>query len=132
MKAAVHRYVSFVSVNRLTRILVAILMAHFTFLGGDVSCARHGDRHAAVSMATDHHAGRHVAEGSNGLTSSEQPCETPTQPECCRAMTSCSVNAIPSVTDDAARSMRRQVIASELVRAPRSLNTSPDPPPPRA
>ena len=118
--------------RRLTGLLVAILMLHLTLVGADFSCAQHGDR-GTVShhQATRSHAGMTAAAVEASAT--EQPCQTPTQPECCRAMTSCAINAtlgVPGDTQD--RPVVREAIVSALMRIPRSPITAPDPPPPKA
>jgi hypothetical protein len=112
--------------------LVAILMAHFTVVGGDVNCARHGDRSGGP-----HHRGAHAGSATaHGVSApgvgSEQPCETPTQPECCRAMTSCSVSVAVTAIGHQRALQSRERVASAADDAPPSLITAPDPPPPKA
>ena len=121
--------------RRLTGVLAGLLTLHLTFVGADVACAQHGivgavETHQHATENRDHMVA--VLHG-DGVGASDQPCDTPTQPECCRAMTSCAVNATSE------RSLRlpqrppvRGVIAPAVMRAPLSQITSPDPPPPKA
>ena len=122
--------------RRLIGLLVAILMLHLTLVGADFSCAQHGDR----GTVGHHEAGRSHAGMSAGMTAgavaaaaTEQPCQTPTQPECCRAMTSCAINAtLGAFGASQERPVVRDAIVSALMRIPRSPITAPDPPPPKA
>jgi hypothetical protein len=127
--------------RRLSRIVVALLTLHLTFVGADGACAEHGDRgerlqsHAHARGMTgghDHRAVAAVAEAASDAAA-DQPCETPTQPACCRAMTSCTVTA---VSMDAAFASPvppvRASIASPALTIPLSPVTAPEPPPPKA
>jgi hypothetical protein len=118
--------------RRLIGLLVAVLMAHLTFVGADFSCAQHGDR----GMISHHEAApSHAAMAmrTTAAAATDQPCQTPTQPECCRAMTSCTISAALGTPDASSeRPLSRDVIASALMRIPRSPITAPDPPPPKA
>src|SRR5262249_22183854 len=120
--------------RRVYGVVLTVLMLHLTLVGADLSCfdhgglsgARHGDgaghRHHAMAMST-----------LGSVTSAEQPCQTPAQPQCCRAMTSCTVNG---TIVNAARLTRwlgaAGVIVPRLIDVPPSAITSPDPPPPKA
>jgi hypothetical protein len=120
--------------RRLSGLITGLLMLHLTFVGADLACAEHGDRAPqGHAPATAHHERHVVAAHVEASVTPDQPCETPTQTECCRAMTSCAVNAafergaplesVPPV---------RSAIEPAALRAPLSQITSPDPPPPKA
>ena len=109
-------------------------MLHLTFVGADLTCAQHGDRPATShEHAVAHHEHHIAAAHVETVAAADQPCETPTQPECCHAMTSCGISAafaggaraswVPPV---------RQAIEATVMRLPLSQITSPDPPPPKA
>lgn len=118
----------------LSGILTGLLMLHLTFVGADLTCAQHGNRPARTREHAMGHHDRHIAAAhGETVAAADQPCETPTQPECCHAMTSCAISAafqggvhpgsIPPV---------RQAIEPAVMRVPLSQITSPDPPPPKA
>jgi hypothetical protein len=126
--------------RRLSGILTGLLMLHLASAGADLACAEHGSRPAQDHRhAMGHHthatakSAVTAAARADAATATEQPCETPAQAECCRAMTSCAIIAacergarlesVPPVRD---------AIEPAVVRAPQSPVTSPDPPPPKA
>src|SRR4051812_31186974 len=78
--------------RRVIALLLGILMLHLAVVGADLQCARHGNGERSTAMAASH---RMIAvsdvPAAAKHTSSEQPCETPAPPECCRAMTSCAI-----------------------------------------
>lgn len=121
-------------VRRLYGIVVGLLMLHLTFVGADWSCAQHGDApargHQHAMMG--HHRGE--ATAVHELTSApEQPCETPTQPGCCRAMTSCAINiAFANGAALGELPPRHAQIGSGVSDVPPSQMAAPDPPPPKA
>jgi hypothetical protein len=127
--------------RRLSGFLVALLMLHLTFVGADGACAEHGDRgerqqgHAHAHATPGGHGHHDVSLGAEavGDAATDQPCETPTQPGCCRAMSSCAVNA--AFMERAFASPRppvRASIESAALTIPLSRVTAPDPPPPKA
>lgn len=121
--------------RRFAGILVALLMLHLGVAGADFGCSRHGDHTAKVhGQATGHHHGHghRATTHAEEAPASQQPCETPTQPACCRAMMSCAITLAfkaGSVYDSAPPTHER--IRSGASRLPLSLITSPEPPPPR-
>jgi hypothetical protein len=118
--------------RRLCRILVGFLMLHLTFVGADIQCAHHAGGPMQSSMHAMAQTGSAI-ESSTFAPASDQPCETPTQPDCCRAMTSCAVNlAFSRGTRLAELPPIRHAIAAAVMRVPASLVTPPDPPPPKA
>jgi hypothetical protein len=121
-------------VRLLYGIVVGLLMLHLTFVGADLSCAQHGDAPARGHQhgMMDHHRGD--AASVHELTpASEQPCETPTQPGCCRAMTSCAINiAFGNGSALGELPPRHARIASSVSDAPPSQTAAPEPPPPKA
>ena len=120
-------------VRRLTGFMLAVMMLHLTFVGADVTCAQHGSR---AMSAHEHGSARHehMAAASNvRVSGTEQPCDTPTQPQCCRAMTSCAVNAASERGTRLAQVLpAHDAIEPAVMRTPLSQVTSPDPPPPKA
>ena len=121
-------------VRRISGMITALLMLHLTFVGADLACAEHGDRsadeHRGMMAHHEHHT---TAAHTEGVTATDQPCETPTQPQCCHAMTSCAVGAAleRGMGPDSVPPIR-DVIESAIMRLPLSQVTSPDPPPPKA
>lgn len=119
--------------RRLSGLIAGLLMLHFTFVGADFACARHGDRAAQSHQRVTGHHGHHVTGAHVESPATEQPCETPTQPECCHAMTSCAISAaFERGTRSDAAPPQRDVIEPAIIRVPLSPITSPDPPPPKA
>ena len=119
--------------RRLAGALLAPLILHLTLVSADVTCAEHGSRSASVHQHGGSHGDRIIAQAQMTATATDKPCQTPTQPQCCRAMVSCAVNATSE------RSMRpadlppvRGVIEPAIWSLPRSQIASPDPPPPKA
>ena len=122
-------------------ILLSLLMLHLTVVAADVPCARHnhGDSSGFDHQPADHHAGMRAAmepvaaSAASVAALPDAPCETPAQPQCCRAMASCAVNV--GVTGDgpvAGPTPTRAVIRPALMRLPSSNVAAPDPPPPKA
>jgi hypothetical protein len=118
----------------LSGLITGLLMLHLTFVGADLACAEHGDRAPqGHAPATAHHERHVVAAHVEASVTPDQPCETPTQTECCRAMTSCAVNAaFERGAPLASVAPVRSAIEPAVLRAPPSQITSPDPPPPKA
>ena len=118
--------------RRVVGLLTGFLMLHLTFVGADWRCSEHGSGSMAGHRAmSSQHPSMVAAVDESAATG--QPCQTPTQPECCRAMTSCAVNA--ALRADAAGNQAppsRSAIESGLMRIPLSPTASPDPPPPKA
>jgi hypothetical protein len=118
--------------RRVLGLLTAFLMLHLTLVGADWRCAEHGDQNVAGPAAVSSQHASMVA-GNSESAATDQPCQTPAQPECCRAMTSCAVNAALRADADVRQvPPTRSVIESALVRTPLSPTASPDPPPPKA
>ena len=116
-------------------ILTGLLMLHLTFVGADLTCAQHGDRPAGSHEHPLAHHEHHVAAAhAETVAAADQPCETPTQPECCHAMTSCAISA--AFADGARASsvppVRQAIRGVRWCACPLSQITSPDPPPPKA
>jgi len=121
--------------RRLIATLLSGLMLHLTLVGADWTCARHADTSGASAMATmSHHTGVSISSAGLAATeSSNQPCDTPSGPECCRAMTSCSVAF--GLGGDLQRPqppLVRESMRLGSAIAPASLIVAPDPPPPKA
>ncbi len=119
--------------RRLPGFITALLMLHLTFVGADLACAQHGDRptqgHQHAMRHQQHRGAAVHVEAATG----NQPCDTPTQPACCQAMTSCAINATCERVDRSASVPPcPNVIAPAVTRIPSSPITAPDPPPPKA
>ena len=119
--------------RRLSGLITGLLMLHFTFVGADLACAQHGDRPAQAHQHMTGHHEHHAAAAHVEAAATEQPCETPTQPECCHAMTSCAISAaFECGTRADAVPPLRDVVEPAVMRVPLSQITAPDPPPPKA
>lgn len=120
--------------RRLSGLITGLLMLHLTFVGADFACADHGNRPAQAREHTMGHHEHHVAAAHvEAAIATEHPCETPTQPECCHAMTSCAISAaFERGTRSDLVPLLRDVIEPALTRVPLSRITAPDPPPPKA
>jgi len=119
----------------LVAILLSALMLHLTLVGADWTCARHGDTSGLSAMsAMSHEMGALTANASPvAAESSNQACDTPIQPECCRAMTSCSVTfGLGDELHPSSPPPVRESLRPGSVSAPASLIVAPDPPPPKA
>jgi hypothetical protein len=120
--------------RRVAGIAVALLMMHLTFVGADFACAQHGTTSAVGhEHAMAHHQAHAIAVHVEDAGSGQPPCEIPSQPQCCQALTSCTIAA---ALDGDSRStsvpFAHVGIASALMRAPLSRIVAPDPPPPKA
>lgn len=118
--------------RRLSGLITGLLMLHLTFVAADLACAEHGDRpaqgHQHDMRDHQHAAAAHVETAA----ATDQPCETPTQLQCCHAMTSCAITAASERARLRSVPPLRDVIEAAVMRAPLSQVTSPDPPPPKA
>jgi hypothetical protein len=116
--------------------LLSALMLHLTLVGADWRCARHADmaRGTTAMPAMSHQMGALIANpGLVATESSDQPCDTPIQPNCCRAMTSCSVTfGLGDELHPASAPLVHESTRPGSVIAPASLIVAPDPPPPKA
>jgi len=118
----------------LSGILTGLLMLHLTFVGADLTCAQHGDRTGrSQEHAMGHHDHHIAASHVERMAGAGQPCETPSGPQCCQAVTSCAISAAfeGGVRPGSAPPVR-QAIEPAVMRVPLSQITSPDPPPPKA
>ena len=117
-----------VKARRLAGLLTGLLMLHLTLVGASLTCVQHGDHGVSGEHMSGHHM-RPIAASSSTPTNPQH--ETPAQPECCRAMTSCVVVAIRSDAQSRDLPPSSSVIEAALMHAPHSPLTPPDPPPPR-
>jgi hypothetical protein len=98
----------------------------------DLVCAKHAGRapmamhHGLTPDAQRHSTTHHAGTGAD-------ECQTPSQPDCCSALASCSV-MIGLFSDDGAASVvgRHALAFAVAVSDPASRNVAPEPPPPRA
>jgi hypothetical protein len=109
-------------------------MVHLNVVRADVTCATHREHSAAPAGHTAHHAShQHGAIAAAASTAKDASCETPSQPECCQALASCTVNAV--ATSEVATAQPTPTYSVALARAivtPASRLVAPDTPPPRA
>jgi hypothetical protein len=119
--------------RRVFGLLTALLMLHLTIVGADLRCADH-----SVSAAGEHQTmgvthGPTRSATTAVATTNDRPCQTPTQPACCRALTSCAVNVVLRADQAAAPGpLVRHAIQPATTRLPASPITAPEPPPPKA
>jgi hypothetical protein len=117
--------------RRLAGFLIALLSLHLNFVGLDVACAdHHQSRVARESMASMQH---HESAADGAAVADQEPCEIPTQPDCCRAMTSCTVSVALDASGGASKvASHHAIVVPPSMRVPRSQTAAPDPPPPKA
>ena len=117
--------------RRFAALLIGILSIHLNVVGVDLTCADHARRdvsnHDAAAM--QHHA----MPTDDASVADAEPCDTPTQPDCCRAMTSCAVTVALEVDTHAdGIASSRERIAPSAAELLLSHASPPDPPPPKA
>jgi hypothetical protein len=134
------------SFRRALALVLALFTLQLNLLSADEACARHDKeprQHAtagtnAQSMSA-HHMHQpdvavmsHATGVSNTQNHHEQPCEIPSQANCCRALVSCSM----VFEADGGFALPQQAaslpISPHVTSVPRSEIVSPDPPPPKA
>ena len=118
-------------VRRFAALLIGLLSIHLNFVGVDLTCADHARRdvsnHDAAAM--QHHA----MPTDDASVADAEPCEIPSQPDCCSAMTSCAVSvALDADTQTDGIASMRERIAPRVAELLLSHLTPPDPPPPKA
>lgn len=121
--------------HRFIATMLSALMLHLTLVGADWTCARHGGKSGTAAMSAMSHQTRALLfdAGPAAAESSNRPCETPTQAECCRAMTSCAVTfGVSDELHPSSAPVLRESIRPRAATAPASLIIAPDPPPPKA
>jgi hypothetical protein len=127
--------------RRFAALALATSLLHLNLVRADVACAKHDHAGALGHGAADHTMEHHgvidaqVAHERDaaGLADREQSCETPSQPECCQALASCS----PAFGADAESALSAHVLSHDVAQAglieiPPSRVPTPDPPPPKA
>jgi hypothetical protein len=139
--------------RRITGVLLAAFTLHLNVLGADFACAKHGpgDHESVAAVATDdaaapshaehasvsaeHSAHNHASVASTvpSVTNPPAPCDVPVQPNCCKALTSCSVYfSSGSELTIAGVDKVPDFIAPNAMTAPPSVRSAPEPPPPKA
>jgi hypothetical protein len=126
--------------RRLYGIVTALLMLHISFVASDAACATHmtAGNHAEMSSAA--HSGGMAADASMhsqmahaaGRAQQQQPCETPSQANCCQALASCGSAFVSSDARSALPTLTRSEIFRRTVDTPASVFVAPDTPPPKA
>jgi hypothetical protein len=110
-------------------------MVHLNVVRADVVCATHVEHSAEPAGHTAHHASHqhHATAPDASSVANDASCETPSQPDCCQALASCSVSAVAAVEVAIAQANPTHVSApSRSVLTPASRFVAPDTPPPRA
>ncbi|MEP6831756.1 MAG: hypothetical protein ABJB74_00120 [Gemmatimonas sp.] len=140
--------------RRLTGVVLTLLTLHLNLLGADTACAKHGPAngdvtqhtmvmpvtaashmHGASHEVTHHsmHTTETAASDVSNMTSEAPPCGLPVQPNCCKALASCSiVFSAGSELDVASIFTAPESIAPSAMTAPPSERAAPEPPPPKA
>lgn len=122
------------TVRRFTAWGLVAFMLHLNVVRADAACATHQmPAHQNASMQHDmdglhggHDRGR--ADGAADATN----CETPTQTDCCQAVTSCSPALGFGVEKQIASWIpTHDAAGARFFARPLSRNTAPEPPPPR-
>jgi len=120
----------FVDVRRALALLVVGTMLHLAMASADFACAQHAVVAAATPSMPNHQPPPHPTQ-SHGEGTGD--CHTPVSPNCCTAITSCSVTLAPVVVAAAAE------LAHSAIAPPPEPNTTgawrslaPETPPPRA
>lgn len=137
--------------RRLSGLVLALLTLHLNVLGADFACATHpADGHdmsqsgqmqdmsmqdMPVQTVSEHAMHGHEPDGVVAVAATEAPppCELPVQPECCKALASCSVvfsAAAELAANDGVTALeaRTPIVTSALP----TERAAPEPPPPKA
>lgn len=121
-----------VALRRVIALVLSASLLHLSSARADAVCTEHGTATGATPAAhhesaapNDHHA--HSAQAIE-----DEACETPTLPECCQALVTCSITlgSQASLRVDQSHLLHASVVAA-LEKAPASRVATPDPPPPK-
>jgi hypothetical protein len=122
--------------RRLSGVLLAGFMLHLNVERADLACAAHTDHVTRVTPAPAAHVhdGHHhaMAGAEHGAATESESCQTPTQPDCCQALASCSLVLGMDDAPMLVRSSQSHILVLAGVQsAPLSRLAAPDPPPPK-
>jgi hypothetical protein len=121
-----------VAPRRFIALILSTSLLQLSLARADAVCTEHGTapgappaHHESVPIGDPH---VHSAEAME-----DEACETPTLPECCQALATCSITlgSQASLRVDETRLLHVRVVAA-LETAPLSRVATPDPPPPKA
>lgn len=137
--------------RRLTGSFLTLLTLHLNLLGADFACAKHaptesGDatqhvmpttasahRHGATPNATETATASRESVSAPELTTQQPPCDVPVQPNCCKALATCSVVFSSGNTLGVASTLNlSDLVVPGAMTAPPSERAAPEPPPPKA
>jgi hypothetical protein len=118
--------------RRFFNIFAAASLFHFTMIGADLVCSRHGNS-GAIENETHHTTAVDHSAHKGDQTEEKSPCRVPGLPACCQIVAPCAVSlssasetTVPIALADGA------VVLAKLVSMPSSRITTPEPPPPKA
>ncbi len=119
-------------IRRAAAILVAAVMLNANVARADVACATHAGRDVAA-----HGHARDAEPGHRHHTTQreprDQPCETPSQADCCQALVSCSLGIACGENEQTLTAPPiHRAFDVGIVRMPASPIIPPEPPPPKA
>jgi hypothetical protein len=118
--------------RRFVALALAASMLHLSSVRADSACATHGEHSKGSAQMHHDDADSHSSHSPGPGDSKDKSCETPSQPDCCQALASCSVAL---GFDGGARLAQHELahagVLAALTTAPLSRIATPDPPPPR-
>lgn len=118
--------------RRFVALALAASMLHLSSVRVDSACATHGEH--STGSAQVHHVDvdSHASESHVPGASTDKSCETPSQPDCCQALASCSVAlGFDGAARLAQHGLAHAGVLAALTNVPLSRIATPDPPPPR-
>lgn len=123
-------------VRRIAAIAVAGALIHFNVVRADAACGTHEHSSDAAPSQAHHASATHHEAHSHAThpkVHEQQACDTPTQPECCLALASCTL-AFGWGAESAVGEYvpTREGAVTALTDIPVSLVSTPEPPPPKA
>jgi hypothetical protein len=118
-------------VTMLVTLVLVLAESGFACSTGDMAGMRMGA--ASGSAARSDMAGMPMPGGDHGRAPEQTPCRFPWAPAGCRDMAPCAPAALAVAAAPAAAPMpAHDAVVRVRVSAPRSIETPPEPPPPRA
>ncbi len=124
--------------RRFTGVLTAACMIHLSVVASDGACATHagGAHDMAGGMATASGSAEMDTmmspDSAVGEKATSHQCETPIQPDCCRALASCSSTFSVTASTAGLPAIQRGEILQNVSEMPRSEMVAPATPPPKA
>ena len=118
--------------RRFIALIVSAALLHLSSARADAVCVQH-DAHAGATAGAHQESTGPLHDHADAAKSiDDEACETPTLPECCQALATCSTTLGDqgSLRVDHSYSLHASVDAA-LESAPLSRVASPEPPPPK-